>query len=427
LIEPNEALLMLRKWAEEQTLIVCQCKFRDAAFSITGIVSSLTEDKCEVKSRKGEAILQFLFNTPECKFEYVERRAGMSSDKPDDFASKAHLLTFRRDSHLKSSRQKQRRPVTVSLFQSCIHLRLEAIIEGFLQGTIMTFIKRQWEELRPHLKWQLILLAVEGLGINAAIAALVSWATKHIQSWFGVPTLPTHFYVVLAILVFCAILLSIIFIFAFVGLLSKRKTSTIPDAPIKSNFRPVSNNELVARLAAEVVPTPPAQPKPVDLRGEILELYFYTDGIPTVNSQVYILMKMRTVNHGQDEASVTRWGLLIQVGQESPLSAAAMVIPNSWWIRRNAGGLLVRYVKESIDVRLIEVNSTNTYRKGIAREGWVAFEIYNLAYLEFPNAKFTVILVDSFGQRHDIERRPQTYNRLAELMIREDSPVPVPR
>ena len=94
MIATDEALLMLRKWADEQTLIVCQCKFRDASFALTGVVSSLTDDKCEIKSRRGEAILQFLFNTTECKFEYVERRAGLSSDVPDEFASRAHLLIF---------------------------------------------------------------------------------------------------------------------------------------------------------------------------------------------------------------------------------------------------------------------------------------------------------------------------------------------
>ncbi len=94
MIDPREAFLILHKWADEKTLIVCQCKFRDAAFSLTGVVSSLKEGKCEIKSRKGEAILQFLFNAPECSFEYVERRAGISSDAPEEFAERAHLLIF---------------------------------------------------------------------------------------------------------------------------------------------------------------------------------------------------------------------------------------------------------------------------------------------------------------------------------------------
>jgi hypothetical protein len=94
MITPDEAHLMMHKWAEEKTLIVCQCVFRDAAFSLTGVVSSLTDDRCEIKSQKGEAIIQFLVDTTDCKFEYVERRAGMTSEALDEFASKAHLLIF---------------------------------------------------------------------------------------------------------------------------------------------------------------------------------------------------------------------------------------------------------------------------------------------------------------------------------------------
>jgi len=94
MITPDEAHLMMRKWADENTLLVCWCVFRDAAFSLTGVVSSLTDDKCEIKSQKGEAIIQFLVNATDCKFEYVERRAGMNSDARDEWASKAHLLVY---------------------------------------------------------------------------------------------------------------------------------------------------------------------------------------------------------------------------------------------------------------------------------------------------------------------------------------------
>ena len=94
MITPDEAHLMLHKWADERMLLVCQCVFRDAAFSLTGVVSSLKDDRCEIKSQKGEAIIQFLVNTTECKFDYTERRAGMNSDAPDEFASKGHLLIF---------------------------------------------------------------------------------------------------------------------------------------------------------------------------------------------------------------------------------------------------------------------------------------------------------------------------------------------
>jgi len=94
MIDPKEAILILSKWAEEQTLIVCQGTFRDAAFALTGVVAFLTDGKCQVNSRKGEAKLEFLFNIPECVFDYVERRAGMAADASEEFAEKASLLIF---------------------------------------------------------------------------------------------------------------------------------------------------------------------------------------------------------------------------------------------------------------------------------------------------------------------------------------------
>lgn len=94
MIEPKEAILILHKWAEEKTLIVCQGTFRDAAFALTGIVASLSDSKCQVNSRKGEAKLEFLFNTPECAFDYVERRAVMAADASEEFAERASLLIF---------------------------------------------------------------------------------------------------------------------------------------------------------------------------------------------------------------------------------------------------------------------------------------------------------------------------------------------
>ena len=94
MIDLKEALLILRKWSDEQTLIVCQCTFRDAAFALTGVVASLTDNKCQVNSRKGEAKLDFLFNNPECAFEYVERRAAMTADANEEFAERASLMIF---------------------------------------------------------------------------------------------------------------------------------------------------------------------------------------------------------------------------------------------------------------------------------------------------------------------------------------------
>jgi hypothetical protein len=92
MIDSGNTILLLRKWCDDETLLLWEGEFRDANFSMTGIISSLSDEECIVASRKGEAKLAFRLT--ECKFEYVERRAVAESDIPEEFSEKGVLLVF---------------------------------------------------------------------------------------------------------------------------------------------------------------------------------------------------------------------------------------------------------------------------------------------------------------------------------------------
>lgn len=264
----------------------------------------------------------------------------------------------------------------------------------------MNFLQRQWEEIRPNLKWQIVLAIGGWIGGTGGVATLLAWATKYLQVLIGVPVLPTRFYVVFAIFIFCALVVSITFVFVFMGFTRRQPISASPTVAV---LPPV---------------TPAATPKPVDLQGEILELYFGQ----SKGKHKLVLMKIRIVNHGLDEASIINWRLKITVGDDPPFVVLPINIPSVWRIGRPKPGSSFQdseyYNEKSIDVRLNELPATDTYRRGVPREGWIAFEDHFFD-LEFPNGRFDVLLKDSFGGEHSIHRPATVYRRDKELITTE--------
>jgi len=161
-------------------------------------------------------------------------------------------------------------------------------------------------------------------------------------------------------------------------------------------------------------------PLSVDLRGEILELYFHKDNdIPSFQEHITVVMKVQLVNHGTAEATVTRCGLHVCIGQERLAGSLVNHVPDSWRIkkRKAAGVLNLDYVETQIEPCLGEAPEHEIYRKGVPRVGWLAFEFHVLENIEFPNAKFTLSFRDSLGGDHCVERPPMLYRKVGTLLI----------
>ena len=95
MIDSDSALLMLKKWAEEGTVLLFRFESLDVAFSLTGVVSSASSEDCIIRSRKGEATLRFRLDDPDCRFEFRDRRSiselvAVAEEKED----LAHLAIF---------------------------------------------------------------------------------------------------------------------------------------------------------------------------------------------------------------------------------------------------------------------------------------------------------------------------------------------
>jgi hypothetical protein len=169
------------------------------------------------------------------------------------------------------------------------------------------------------------------------------------------------------------------------------------------------------RLAVEGTATE-TPPRPVDLRGEILELYFHEqNSILGVSECVTVIMRMRIVNHGPTEATITHCDLQVCLGQERLSGSLLNRRPDSWAIRRRDDKILsVAYVETAIAPLL---GADDIYPKGIPRSGFMLFEVYSLQNIEFPNAHFVLSLKDSLGGVHCIERKPMFYRKTGELVV----------
>ena len=151
---------------------------------------------------------------------------------------------------------------------------------------------------------------------------------------------------------------------------------------------------------------PPAAPLSVDLRGEILEMYFYHPQSWLMFEPMHILCKVRIVNHGPDQATITSVGLEVNLPGFNRI-AQIENIPDLWLIRRKTSGLLgYAFNDTTIAPQLGTPAENETYPKGIPRTGWLCFAMHLVTGEdEFPNAEFILHLKDSLGGDHSIGKQ----------------------
>jgi hypothetical protein len=189
----------------------------------------------------------------------------------------------------------------------------------------------------------------------------------------------------------------------------------------KAKDKAIAELNVIQRHGQEKASFPlpaPALPLPVDLRGDLSELYFRKDndllGMP---SRTTVVMKVQIVNHGPTEATITHCGLQIRIGEDQFSGDLVKHIPDSWRIKKRKDGLLnIAYEESPFDVSLGVVPHKEVYRRGIPLAGWLAFEFYFLENVEFPNAQFILILKDSLGGEHRVQKDAALYIKTGEIV-----------
>ncbi|MFZ1085046.1 MAG: hypothetical protein WAN35_08780 [Terracidiphilus sp.] len=112
MIDSGNALLILRKWADETSSLLFRFESAQVACAMGGTISEGSDSTWQVRSRRGDATLSFRLDG--CVFEYVERRAIGRDDAPDDIAEKAHLLIFFPPHFSSTGLPEERNTLTVS-------------------------------------------------------------------------------------------------------------------------------------------------------------------------------------------------------------------------------------------------------------------------------------------------------------------------
>jgi hypothetical protein len=278
-------------------------------------------------------------------------------------------------------------------------------------GKLKTFIWSQWADIKGNVKYAVLYLVFFGGGG----AVLLAWLTSYIQEIRGAPLQDRLGYIILAVLIFCALILSAIFLY-LVLLSDRSKRSTGLSAPPRLNHVPLE----LPKKAEPVV-----APLQVDLQGDILELYIWhvSSLFPVDKAQVFL--RARIVNRGLSEATITAFGLQIEIGDYRKGGDRTQIPPNLR-IKREREGVFIGTAFDEFPLEPVLGVSPNSeiYKKGIPHEGWLAFEVYVHGSEEFPNAQFDLLLEDSLGGSHRIRRKAGVYRTAGQLVTASQSVVP---
>lgn len=265
------------------------------------------------------------------------------------------------------------------------------------------WIVTQWKEIRGNLKYDLF---VRAPGV-AIFSAAVSWSFREVEKARGIASQDLLGYIILGVLVFCALVLTWI---AARREMSLRSASVISAAPLSGNI-PVARSE----------PSTPQAPPPVDLQGQILEVCISNPEIATQPSRAYVAIRVQIVNHGHVEAAIIGCGLQIKLG-EFQLEGQVIAIPVEWRIKRKKEGLFVlAYEAFPLEPRIGAQPTEEIFKRGYPIRGWLAFEAYVWGDVEFPNAQFDLHLKDSLGGEHCIRRTAGVYAKQGALVTSENT------
>jgi hypothetical protein len=259
---------------------------------------------------------------------------------------------------------------------------------------------------RSNLYFWIISLVVSALGGGALLTSI--W--KHIQTYRGVHVTDSTGLFILCLLISCLVL------FVWIAARLEVRRRTVPFA----NLLPIGQTE-----ALSTVPEPSA-PLPVDLQGEILEMYFEQQAYSFASSfaPVHVLFKVRIVNRGPDQATIVGCGLTISLEGFQWIGEIVADIPDSWRIRRRkALPFAITFEDTPITPMLGRPAENEPYPKGIPRIVWLAFSLPTFGEeVEFPNAEFAIHLEDSLGGTHCIRRQPQVYKKTGDIVVVANKP-----
>lgn len=269
--------------------------------------------------------------------------------------------------------------------------------------------KRLWAAIEGNLYWQIL----TWLAGSSAVGAVLAAVAKLLHHVAHLPQSNTMGYFIIGALE--ALTVAICILIARKNVLI-RSTEGDPSNCFEANQ---------VSTAPELIPLPPPPPPPpsINLKGEILGLYFLRP--PSGFGSYSVFAKLRITNHGPDEAVIVKWNLHILIGKDEKQQAPPADISENMSIKRPESSLLMlgdpKFTYESVRPDLTKIPATEPYRKGIPKEGWIRFDTTDYGCEPPCNAAFYVYMEDALGNPHWIDRQPQSYRKDGDLVEHEDT------
>ncbi len=244
-----------------------------------------------------------------------------------------------------------------------------------------SWLRRQYDDIKGHLKYELLRTVVLSLVGGTALALLYAF-------WQRLKQVPKDLYLLGGLFILST---------AMFFYLANRLQA----------FRPIQRNQ----PPKPVPPSIPIDPKKPNLKCEIQEILFHVESLGII-SNFHILLRVRVVNYGEQEVGVTKWSLIVEADRQE--QADEEPIPRDWKIRRRAVG--TGETVKQIDKKFAD--STEPFRKGIPQVGWILFKLTILKAVHPPySAKFTLKAKDALGEEHVAEFGPRFLEETGEISI----------
>jgi hypothetical protein len=257
----------------------------------------------------------------------------------------------------------------------------------------MEFWRKLWRDLIPHaaydiLKWLFFLV------VAAVIAAVVA----SIQHFRHAPGQDLFGDVILALLIFCSLLMTVIF---FSG--SRKREASLQPATIPTE-------------AALVEEKQPEASKEVDIFTERQQLHFKA----SPGEYMYrIFMKLKLTNRGPASATVAKWDLWVSVGEEHTHIESLGLLPANLAVRRLEFQMIGTGKEsfEQLEPNLGEQVDRLPLIRGTPQVGWVCFNVPAWSGLEPAiNARLVLQMTDSLGGTHFHIREPENFKKDGEIV-----------
>jgi hypothetical protein len=241
------------------------------------------------------------------------------------------------------------------------------------------YLKREWQEIRADFKYDLYKWLA--LTVGASMLALLTWLLRKVPrlpEW-GPPGI-----------------LFLVALFAFVFLASRLSAPS----PAVATHPPA-------------FPSQPTDTKNPNLRAEILDVLFFLRR-HSLSDEVFVLLNIRVVNHGDENLVVTDWEFRAEVG-DSTITSMETAIESNWQIRRVPPN-------KPVKMEVIDKDASTFLKplsKGVPKERWICFELLTVPNKILPphNAKFVLTLTDAFGQTHVSEWGPYFTLDTGEIVV----------